>query len=116
MRGIEEMNVFFNIWDEDNYFEESWWHPEHDGKYMGKNPIPSEEWLQFAEVHEALSSIWVPRQTPKDIQLLKMRQWRKLTLGYYDDQEMGQDYWNELKGSCPRQLLSLCLSSTMWSS
>jgi hypothetical protein len=25
--GIEELNVFFNIWDEDNYFEESWWHP-----------------------------------------------------------------------------------------
>lgn len=114
IEGIQELNMFFNIWDEDNYFEESWWHPEHSEKYKGKVPIPADDWIHFASWHQGLTSIWIPMNGPRDIELLRLRDWTKLTLGYYEDQEMKENYWKEFvhRFSAKSQLVSLCLSSS----
>ena len=106
------MNIFFNIWDDDNYFEQSWWHPEHSEKYKGKAPIPAEEWLHFAQSNKGLTSIWIPKNGQQDIKLLKLKDWTKMTLGYYEDQEMKEEYWKSVVDhfSAQSQLVSLCLS------
>jgi hypothetical protein len=41
--------------------------------------------------------MWVPANGDRDMELMKMRQWKKLSLGCYEDQEMSSDYWSVVK-------------------
>jgi hypothetical protein len=44
------------------------------------------DWQTFASAHPRLNSVWIPKNGKDDTDLLGMRNWKKLALGYYEDQ------------------------------